>query len=434
MKKIVLWVGLMASGVSHAETISFEEVWSKVKQNSPVLSREEHHLRASELRVSRLNKHWLPSLSLGASVFSTNDPASNFFSNLSQRQVTTLDFNPTNLNQPGSNSFGTATLGLDLPLYEGGRKSAEFEVQSKFRDAQKFNHQSVLLNEYVELALDYAKIMSFTVAKDRLSQLSARVNELLSKYSIGSQSNPVGYSGLLGLRSLKNRVAGELLTVQSKEQSSKESLSQKMNRKEQDWTTESEEALKFLDRAVVPTKDEIPSLMELSLQSKSEALDAMKSAERSRFLPRIGLFANEGLTHGDRGTGTSFTGGVYLHWSLFNPESLNQVSEKEELHLASVSEVDSAKQSRSIARKTILQGESSMKQNLALLIESEGLLSEQVKVASRLFQSGSISALQLSEVLNRRVDLILNLMAVEEGLIDIRGKLMMLSRKDGTSL
>ncbi len=434
MKKIVLFFGLVTSGVSHAEAISFEEVWAKLKQSSPVLSREEHNLRSSELGVSRLNKHWLPSLSLGASAFSTNDPASNFFSNLSQRQVTSLDFSPTSLNQPGSHTFETATLGLDLPIYEGGRKSAELEVQSKFRDAQKFKQRLVLLNEYVDSALDYAKIMSFAVAKDRLSQLSVRVNELLSKYSIGSQSNPVGYSGLLGLRSLKNRVAGELLTVQSKEQSSKESLSQKMNRKEQDWTIQSEESLKFLDRVVVPTKDEAPSLIELSLQSKSEAIDAMKLAERSRFLPQLGLFANEGLTHGERDTGTSFTGGVYLHWSLFNPESLNQVSEKEELHLAAVSEVDAAKQSSSIARKTLQQSESSMKQNLALLIESEGFLSEQVKVASRLFQSGSISALQLCEVLNRRVDLILNLMAVEQGLIDIRGKLMMLSRESGTNL
>lgn len=434
MKKIILLVGIAFSGFSHAEVISFEELWSNVKRNSPVISREEHNLKASELGVSRLSYHWLPSLSLGASAFSTNDPASNFFSNLSERQVSSLDFNPTTLNQPGNHTFETATLGLDLPLYEGGRKSAEYEAQSKVRDAQKFNQQAIILNEYVESVLNYAKIMSFAVARERLTTLSTRVSELLSRYSIGSQSNPVGYSGLLGLRSLKNRVAGELLVVQSKELSSKGALSEKINCKEQDWSPQRDESLKFLERALVLTKQEGPSLMELSLQSKAEALDAMKSAERSRFLPRVGLFANEGLTHGDRDTGNAFTGGIYLHWSLFNPESLNQVSEKEELHLASVSEVAASKLSSAISRNSLTQNESSMKQNLALLIESESLLSEQVKVASRLFQSGSISALQLAEVLNRRVDLILNLMEVEQGLIEIRGKLMMLSRESGANL
>ena len=286
----------------------------------------------------------------------------------------------------------------------------------------------------MESALHYAKVMSYFVAGERLSALSARVGELISRYSIGSQSNPVGYSGLLGLRSLKNRVAGELLTVHSQEQGSRESLTEKMNQKEQVWSPRSEEPLKFLERVMVSAEETGPSLLELSLQSRAEALGAMKAAERARFLPRVGLFANEGLTHGNRDTGASFTGGVYLQWSLFNPDNLNQISQNEELHLASLSAVEVAKQTSSIAKKQLNQNESSMKQNLALLRESEGLLSEQVKVASRLFQSGSISALQLVEVLNRRVDLILDLLAVEQGLIDIRGKLMMLSRESRESL
>lgn len=431
---IILLFAMSLSSFSSAEEISFENLWNKVKEQSPLLARDRYLLNASEITLSRLNQHWLPSLSLGASAFSTNDPASNFFSNLSQRQISSLDFNPSTLNQPGTQFFQSLNLGLDLPLYEGGRKVAALEAQRKILETQRLNQSLNLLNEYVETALNYASLLSYSIAKERLLVLSNRVNEILSRYSIGNQSNPVGYSGLLGLKSLKNRIAGELLVVLSKESSLKENFSEKIKLNSKHWFIRSENTSKFLDRVISLSSEESLSFREQALLKKSEVLEAMKKAEKSRFLPRIGLFANESLSHGARDLGTSFTGGIYLHWSIFSPENSNQISEKEQLQLASYSEFKAAKQSSEIARKTLLQNEESIQQNFKLLLESESLLSEQVKVATRLFQSGSISALQLAEVLNRRVDLILNLMSVEQGLIEIRGKRMNLSSKEIKSL
>ena len=75
-----------------------------------------------------------------------------------------------------------------------------------------------------------------------------------------------------------------------------------------------------------------------------------------------------------------------------------------------------------------------MKKNLELLNDSEKLLSEQVKVTSNLFHSGAITALQLAEVLNRRVDLILNLRTLEQGLIDLRTKRLTQTHAEGIHL
>ncbi len=433
MKTALILVNMVISPVVNAEVISFADVWAKIKQNSPSIAREGHALQASTFAKSRLALHWLPSLSLGAAAFSTNDPAVHFVSTLAQRQISLGDFSPASLNQPGNHLLETAALGIDVPLFQGGLKVAQFEAQNKMQEAQSYKQKTELLREFVDAALSYTSLLSYSVAEERLSALAAQVADLITRYSIGRKSNPVGYSGLLGLKSLKNRIAGEQLSFQSKNRSIKGTLSEKMQINNQEWSPTPDNAIVFLERTVSPKSEAQPSLVELHHQAQADAVAAMKNAEKARFLPKVGLFATEGLTHGERDTGTSFTGGLYLQWSLFNPENINQVSEKEELRLVAFSDVAADKQSSRIAKKTLQLSEVTLKENLVLLAESEALLAEQAKVASQLFRTGSISALQLAEVLNRRVDLILNLLTSEQDLIEVRGKRMMLSNPEGVN-
>ena len=434
MKTSVIFFTFYLLASAHAETLSFESIWNKVKSESPAISKEEHQVKASQLASSRAEMHWLPSISLGAKAFSTNDPTTIFFSNLSQRQVSATDFAISNLNEPGSQTFETLSLGLDLPLYEGGRKTAESNAISVLYKAAQSNQKAAILNEYVDIAKTYSQLTALTLAGERLKVLSDRVIEILSKYSIGTQSNPVGYSGMLGLKSLKNRIEGELISLQSKENNYREMLIEKAKIEYKSWAVVNEETLSFLNRIMPLSNDTKPSYSEVSAIALSEAMDKMKIAEKSRFLPRIGLFANEGVTYGARDTGSSFTGGAYLQWSLFNPDNVNRVDEKNEMKLTANSTAQEIKQNGNISRKALQQNEASTKRNIELLLDSEKLLSEQVKVTSRLFQSGSISALQLVEVLNRRVDLILNLAHMEQEIVEIRAKHLLLTQADGVAL
>ncbi|MDH4468531.1 MAG: TolC family protein [Bacteriovoracaceae bacterium] len=417
-----------------ANTLSFDDFWIKIKDASPEISLEDHNFNAADLAVGRAQKHWLPSLTLSASAYSSNDPGANFFGNLSQRQINTFDFNPSTLNTPGFNNFEVGTLGIVFPLYEGGSKQAELNALTKMRESQLLIKSEMILKEYTELAIHYAQLMSLSKAKIRISALIDRVSDVLSHYSIGKQSNPIGYSGILGLKSLKNRLQGELLNIQSKEVAQREVLTEKAKFENNNWKISSEDILPFLDRKLSPSKNQKISLRESALLVRSESYNDLRDAERSRYRPKIGLFANESMTNGDRSTATSFAVGVYLNWSLFGPDNINRVSEKEELRRAELARLEMERQTNSIENKVLLESESSMKQGLILLLESEQLLSEQVKVADKLFQSGSISGLQFAEVLNRRVDLILNLLALENNLIDTRGKRVRLTQVEGVSL
>ena len=149
---------------------------------------------------------------------------------------------------------------------------------------------------------------------------------------------------------------------------------------------------------------------------------AAKNGERSRYLPKIGLFGNESLTHGSRDTGYEATAGVYLAWSIFSPDNYNRMSEQEERKEASARERQQVTSDDRIVRRTLNENEIALEKTLKVLSESDQILGEQVEVASRLFQSGSISALQLAEVYNRRADLILNLREVEKNWIAVKGK------------
>jgi outer membrane protein TolC len=434
MKNIILFFAFFFAHGGYANEISFGELWTKIKNESPSISRESHNYNAADLAVGRAEKHWLPSLTLSASSFSTNDPGANFIGDLSQRQITSLDFTPSTLNNPGFNNFEVGSLGLVFPIYEGGSKQSELLALTKMRDADSLNKKEVTLSEYVESAFNYAMLMTITSAKLRLETLLVRVSEVLSRYSIGSHSNPVGYSGMLGLKSLKMRVQGELLNIQSKEESTREVLTQKAKLENNTWKIKTEDTLTFLDRELSPSNNQTASLRESILRARADSMEEMKEGEKSRYRPKVGLFANENMIHGDRSTGTNFTVGVYLSWALFSPDNLARVSEKEELRRAAVSNADFVKQSSEIGKNALIQSEVSMRKNLVLLLESEKLLTEQVKVTGKLFQSGSISALQLAEVLNRRVDLILSILELENNLIDVRSKRVMLTQVSGVNL
>ncbi len=418
-----------------AEELDFLDLWSKVRENSHSIKKSDHELRSSQASLSVARRHWLPSLTLSGNAFTTNDPGRNLFMNLSQRQIGATDFAPATLNEPGYHSFQQLSLGLNLPLFEGGSRVAEANIAKSLSELGSIGKDTALLNEYVETALAYSNLNSLEDAEKRTEILHDQVVQMIARYSIGNPSNPVGYSGMLGLRGLKNRLESVQLELQSKKSIILLTVNEKANLSS-GWKTKDRELVVFLDK-VFPLSairtDTVSAEQKMAL-AKMDVSEKMKDLERSKLFPKVGLFAQEGLTRGSRDTGTSFAGGIYLQWSLFDPHSFGRSTERNESYLAATSaSLGSAQKSR-IEKNSLLNLESTMKQNLVLLTESEKLLSEQVKVASRLFQSGSMNALQYAELLNRRIDLILALRQVEETWADTRAKLVLLSNDLGVIL
>ena len=403
--------------------VDFSSLWQQVKINSPSLAASDHRLKASDLEKNRVALLWLPALSLEGRVFSTNESALNFSSILGERSFNAADFNISSLNRPGFNSFQTLSLGLDFPLYDGGMRSSSVSRASSTSEAASYAQSYQLLAAYVETGSSYARVASMIQAEQRLKSMSEKVKRLLSHYSIGNKSNLIGYSGLLGIKGLINRIESVRNELQAESEAEISSLSLQA-RIPSDWNPALESTENFLER-IMPlsnSSDAKESLTVRAAHAQAEAAKSDEQARRSQALPHLGLFANESITHGSRDTASGFTGGIYLKWALFNPAQSGVVLAANEHQRAEASEVEQAQLNAQSQQEKNSKKELALRQNLKLLEESESYLEAQTGAITKLFQNGSVTALQLAEVLNRAVDLVLQLKDLHSGLIQHRAQ------------
>lgn len=272
---------------ARAEVVQFPEVWQKIKINSPI--QESARLQQKSLNESeaRASKHWLPHIYLDARSYRTNDPGNAFLGLLEQRRVEASDFNPDSLNQPDAATFNRATLGLDLPLYEGGMKVNQVSMYSYAVKAQEFASSQIEIDQYSKVGQSYASIMVLQTQLEKLNVIDAEIKKLLKSYQIGQKSNPVGYSGLLGMKSLANRLAGLAEQYRAQAASYAKALAA-MGFDQENWQTEKTQTLEFVNKYFTMSSKATSSNQLLAQKQNAQAVAAMADMERARFLPRLG--------------------------------------------------------------------------------------------------------------------------------------------------
>lgn len=430
---LLFLAGFSAAPVAQAfgaqeSSLEFEALWNRIRENAPALRARSAGVEAARQASLRSELHWIPRIFLDARGFSTNDPGMNFGSVLSQRALQAADFSTASLNNPGTNSFLMAGIGVELPLFEGGVKIATARAESRMLDWEQVSLAGAELAALADAAGDYARLLSLESALSRLRVLGGQLQRVLDRYTVGASGNPVGYSGLLGLKGLNLRVEASLKELSLERTQLQRALSHRAAMADAQWAPVEQSLDVFLNR-VLPlrggdgSRGQGRSAREAGADLQSEALAAWKSAEQARFLPHLGLFGNESLTAGSRSLGTSTTVGIYMRWTLFDPANWGRVAERASREMAARQSALNEALEKQITDEALTFGDAAWVENRKLLLESEQLLSEQVRVSFRLFQSGAIQALPLAEVLNRRVDLVMNLKKLEEQWIQVRTNL-----------
>ncbi|MBS1958164.1 MAG: TolC family protein [Bdellovibrionales bacterium] len=409
MKYIVAILILMSGAAASAETtnvLEFDELWRQVRSESPELRAADQERKAAEIRSRRQGRHWYPRLSLEARVYSTNDPAMNFMSILGQRRIGTADFAPSVLNQPGNQIFESGGLRVVLPIYEGGAGTAAADSADRLAESKQVEFEAAELQVYSQAVSSFAGILALQNQEQELTRLLKNVDEVLSRYKVGTRSNPLGYSGLLGLKNLRNRLEGELASNSAKLQTEKGRLQVQASRIGEDWVAKPEAFDAFVKSRLKPAEGSEPSLSVRALELAAQAVDRSGDAERSMFLPRFGVFANGDLYAGSRSVATGFTGGVYLQWDLFDARNFEAMGEASARASAMQGRAESANRQSRIASIGATQNLESLEKNLSLMNDSTKYLEEQTSLTRELFRNGQINALQLVEVLSRRTDLV----------------------------
>lgn len=410
---LVIFLNYICSEALAQEIKTFPKLWNDFYEKSLPLKSLEYEKSYNELSLSRAERHWLPRAYVAGQWFSTNDPGQIFFTNLGQKAISQSDFNPSNLNNPDRDVFKTATLGVNLPLYEGGFKSSQSSMFETLVKASELELIAKKSEEYAELGRHYGEIVINLQSKNKLSELQKKLEKIIKNYQVGSQSNPVGYSGLLGLKSVKNRIIGTLYQLDLKISSDKNWINVKINNKK-DWSPVlSEQLTDFLTMNFSSSTSRPFSSLMLAQELKLLSIESMKDMEKSRFLPKISFFAENNFYSGSRDSENSQVFGLYLIWDLFNSDSYGRVAEAKAKVLASGAKLQFEKQEEKIKLDQLHEAKITLANTLILLNDTDNLLKEQTANAMKLFNSGMLSALQLAEVLNRRIDLIENKNSVE---------------------
>lgn len=410
---------IIRMGFVNAQTVSFEDIWRTVHSSSSAQEAAALKTQSMEEGASRAQNHWLPRVYLDARSYQTNDPGPSLLGLLEQRKIEAADFYPDSLNRPGSQTFTRGALGAELALFEGGMKQAQVSMYKHMVRAEKLTASQIEIEQYAQSSLAYGSIASIKKQKQKLQALNSEVSRLIKGYQLGQKSNPVGYSGLLGMKSLANRITGLIDHLEAIEKASYGALKE-MGVQDVNWAPHIIEAKRFVDDYIsdgFPKNEATQSYKSLANAEGVQALEATSKMERARYLPRVGAFAESYVFNGSRDTANGYMAGIYLQWSLFDPSDFGRHKEAKLNAMAAEKFNQASLQQENTERVSLYEAEMALRSNLSRLDESDRLLTEQTQVSLKLFKNGSIGALQFVEILNRRTDLISQQFEAELGLL-----------------
>ena len=438
---------------AQAKQYSFDEVMNLVESSSSVLKAMDGKISAAELNQSRMEKHWSPKLFVDVKSFNTNDPANVFMSNLQQRKIENSDFNPDTLNNPDRIQAQKGSLMLDMPLYEGGRPTALLDItksQTQLMSVEKQQQRNQLRAQVFKL---YYNLVKLNEEKLKIEKLQATTDKILESYQLRKNENPVGYSGYLGLKALKEQLDSQLTSMQQQKkliyssiaelisttttttsiesgnESTRNSVknSMKLSALPDQWQPENksveqirQQLEKYISNASKVSADAQTQGQQSDSSIKSKIAntpeyqmavvqknmaDKNKLVQTSYWKPELGAFGETYLMNGSRGTATGNTVGVYLRWG-FSGQLVGNVDQAKKEALAAQYYADAIEQKITVQTLSQMEGNQVIETQIKSTEQTLALLEEQTTMMKKLYQSGAINSLQLVDVFSRHLMLI----------------------------
>ncbi|MCZ8344454.1 MAG: TolC family protein [Leptospira sp.] len=446
------------------EGLDFTELWKQIEENSSERKAKYLLWKAGEIARDRSDRHFLPRVYTDLRSFQTNDPALNFLGKLGQRSATDSDFSTAstrvrpgnfldqnnqphtglnsdsinliakdNLNYPGSNIYSRGTLGVDLPLYEGGSSTAMASMMEKRSAGLKHEWLFIRDREFAQAGFYYRSVQSLREFKNRLETIHKIEARFQSNYSLRNKGNPVGYSGFLALKSLKNQIKVYNNTVDLQITDYLNTLQILSNLTNTDLNFKEIELDPFLEQ-YFPLNSEYERSQVINAQLKYAEVDKLKSdVEMSKFLPKIGVYSEAYAYQGSRNFANAYQAGVYVQMNLYSPKEIGSVEEAKLNAEASFKLIQEKAKAEELHLTTLKIKERSQRENLDLLRETYRFQEEQVSNIQKLFQSGAASAIQFAEVLNRTLEVSKYLMESEIAYLQTRTEISLYTKKDNSN-
>ncbi|WP_242935206.1 TolC family protein [Leptospira kobayashii] len=338
-------------------------------------------------------------------------------------------FGKDSLNYPGFNTYTKGSMGVDIPLYEGGSGRTLSRIQEKKSNALFWEKEAQKERDYIQSAFFYRGVESLNEFIRRTEDIKKIETRFRSNYQFANKSNPVGYSGYLALKGLDNRLSILITQTNTQSEQFKNNLAVLSGIHSEDLRLVNEDLQSFLNRyfPLAPTDE---SSLAKAMSSYVEGETFKSDLEASKFLPRIGFYSEANTYNGSRNTQTAYNAGVYLQMNLYNPKDIGVIEEAKLNAEAFQKKLEEVRRQEDLSIRNLRNQEITLNENYLLLKESLKLQEEQTSNMLRLFQTGVVSAIQFTESLNRTTDISKSLLDVELELIRVRTEKYLFQKKE----
>jgi hypothetical protein len=400
--------------------MSLMAVWALVQKNAPSEKASEFEVEAVRVENERTLRENYPRLYLDVRAYSTDDPALSFMSVLGQRQIHSTDFAPESLNYPGYQFYEKGTLGVDWNLYDGGLRSARLNSQEKALVGKTYGQKNDTLDLYYQTSFLYGSVLILQKQFAQVTRLLDRTKNLQEHFRIGVKGNPLGYAGLLGIKTVANKINGVISENDSHTNSARNTLEEKAISLPKRWSpakgSGKHSILFFVDSYLPSIKNNTEEGMSPRTEmmfAEAQASELQIEGEKAKTRPRVGLFSEGYVYGGNRDTAGSYMLGLYLQWDLLSADTYRKADQAQISANALKARAEDFRLREKIETENAYLSALALEKRISLMEENSRLLEEQFQTSGKLYSSGSINVLQLVEVINQNLDLAVNLANTE---------------------
>lgn len=310
------------SGIIYSQTvqpISLEEARTRAVQNNLNVKIAEQDYQLAKSRLKQSNAVFLPSLQLKNTSTSTNNPLYAFGYKLLQESVSSADFDPNRLNDPGQQQNFNTRVELFQPIFQldgwKGRKAAE--LNTKAADLQKERSKEYIQLEiektYMELQLVYKQV---EVVEKALQTAAENKKIAGNNFEQGLIQN----ADLINVDVRYNEVKNDLQYAKSNLSNVSEYLSFLIGDKNNVLYVPAEKLRMTEIHAYEETELNLERKDIKAVSYGSEAQTELLKSSKYQFIPKAGAFANYEWNDDDfmGFEASNYLVGLELSWNLFD--------------------------------------------------------------------------------------------------------------------
>jgi outer membrane protein TolC len=133
-------LALLSFSASSAEVISQDQALTYALEHSPVLHGTASGVRVRSEQIKSVEAAKQPVIDLDYGMVYSDNPLVSLGSNLNNRSITAEDFSPETVNDPGFSDNYFGNLRLKLPLYTGGKITADIDEANAIHASSLAQH------------------------------------------------------------------------------------------------------------------------------------------------------------------------------------------------------------------------------------------------------------------------------------------------------